>query len=74
MTLTQWKNICESVKVEKTRHRMIEREAKKWCISNGVDMRVGFREAVDQGRWRFDCLVIQCIGFDKELYERLRAE
>ena len=74
MTLAQWMNICEPVKAEKTRHRMIEGEARKWCLANGVDMRGGFRDAVDQGRWRFDCLVIQCIGFDQKLYERLRAD
>ena len=73
MTLTQWKNISESVKVAKTRHRMIGEAARKWGLLNGIDMRRGFRDAVDQGRWRFDCLVIQCIGFNQQLYQRLTA-
>jgi hypothetical protein len=38
---------------------------------NGVDLKSGFRDALDQGRYRFDCLVIQCIGFDQRLYEKL---
>ena len=74
MTRTQWRNISEPVKVEKTRHRTIEGEARKWCLANEVVMRGGFRDAVDQGRWRFDCLVIQCIRFDEEIYKRLRAD
>ena len=74
MTVAQWRNISDPVKANKTRHRMIEGEARKWCHSNGVDIRGGFKDAVDQGRWRFDCLVIECIGFDEDLYKHLRAD
>jgi hypothetical protein len=71
MTKKQWENISERVKSQKTRHFVVKGEARKWCLRNGIDMRREFREAVDQGLWRFDCLVIQCIGFDRKLYQRL---
>lgn len=74
MTVAQWRNISDPVKVNKTRHRMIQGEARKWCHSNDIDIRGGFRNAVDQGRWRFDCLVIECIDFDEDLYKHLRAD
>lgn len=71
MTRKQWENINERVKSQKTRHFMVKGAARKWCLKNGIDMRREFRTAVDQGSWRFDCLVIQCIGFDRKLYQRL---
>jgi len=74
MTINQWKNVCERVKVQKTRPWFVKGEPKNWCITNGVDLKLGFRDALDQGRYSFDCLVIQCIGFDKNLYEKLVRE
>jgi hypothetical protein len=32
----------------------------------------GFRTAVDEGRWHFFCHVVECVGFDREFYGRLR--
>lgn len=74
MTINQWTNVCERVKVQKTRPWFIKGESKKWCKMNGVDLKSGFRDALDQGRYCFDCLVIQCIGFDTKLYEKLASE
>jgi hypothetical protein len=71
MTVTQWRNVCERVKVQKTRPWFIKGEPKRWCNMNRVELKSGFRDALDQGSYSFDCLVIQCIGFDQRLYEKL---
>ena len=71
MTLSQWKNTNELIKAQKTAVNWVRGEAKKWCITNGVDLKSEFRNAVDQGRWKFECLIIQCVGFDEKLFERL---
>jgi hypothetical protein len=71
MTRKQWENISERVKSQKTRHFMVKGEARRWCLKNGIDLRREFRDAVDRGFWRFECLVIQCIGFDRKLYRKL---
>ena len=71
MTRVQWKNIAEHVKSQMTTHFMIKGAAKKWCDKTGVDVRFEFRDAVDKGKFKFDCVIIQCIGFDRELYKTL---
>jgi hypothetical protein len=73
MSLAQWNNLSERVKGQKTHTWHIKRGVKDWCIKNQVALK-DFRKAVDQGRYRFDCLIIQCIAFDQELYEKLAED
>lgn len=73
MTISQWNNISDLVKAQKTGINSVKGEAKKWCIMNGVDMKSEFRNAVDQGKWKFECLIIQCVGFDEKLFETLSS-
>jgi hypothetical protein len=72
MTVSQWKNVSEAVKARRTNKYTVRGCAKEWCKVNKVDPERGFRDALDQGRWRFDCLVIQCISFNKQVYQNLR--
>ena len=126
MTKTQWHNIPDRVKQQKTNPRFVKGKAKLWCIQNGIeipgnkslkDMGDGsvakdpgkdgpknsgdkggekelsrggefespgrgstgardawmeFREAVDSGKWHFTCHVVECVGFDREFYAKLR--
>ena len=71
MSPVQWANIPERVKAQKTRPYMTKRAARKWCLANNVEEK-DFRQAVDEGRWKFDVLVIECIYFDQELYNTLK--
>lgn len=70
MTVTQWCHVREPVRSKKCQKWFITGIAKKWAAANNIDLE-NFRDAVDQGRWRFDCLVIKCIGFDSTLYQTL---
>jgi hypothetical protein len=127
MTTTQWHNIPERVKRQKTNPTYVRGKAKIWCMQNGIDivgkssrdsgnggvsrgrgrgskgvvvgdrggvkeigvggsvdslkrggLRVAkdvwgeFRDAVDSGRWHFVCHVVECIGFDRGFYTKLR--
>jgi hypothetical protein len=74
MTVKQWSNVDDRVKTLKTRYYMVKGAAKAWCLANGVDVRTGFRQTVDEGKWRFDCLVIKCINFDANFYRELMKE
>ena len=72
MTPTQWSNVAQRVKPIKTHPYWIKKSAKKWCAANGI-MRGSdaFLKALERGDWRFDCLVIQCIGFNRGFYDSL---
>ena len=72
MTVSQWENVSEAVKVRKTIKYSVRGSAREWCKNNKVHPEHGFRDAVDQGRWRFDCLLIQCIAFNRQVYLSLR--
>jgi hypothetical protein len=52
---------------------MVQKTGKKWCKDMGVELD-NFREAVDHGRWHFDVLVIECVAFDRHLYQRLTSD
>jgi len=72
MTPTQWSNVAERVKPIKTHPYWIKKSAKKWCQANGIIRGSdAFMKALETGGWRFDCLVIRCIGFDRGFYESL---
>jgi hypothetical protein len=75
MTTTQWKNIPERVKRQKTNPSHVKGKARLWCLSNAIDSKnEGFRGAVDEGRWHFYCHVVECVGFDREFYGRLKGD
>jgi hypothetical protein len=72
MTPTQWNNVKERVKVIRCRNWFVLNTAKRWCAANDIALEgLNFRNAVDEGMWRFDCLVIKCIGFDYDFYQSL---
>lgn len=72
MTPTQWANVAERVKPIKTHEYWIKKSAKKWCKANLIERASEtFMKALECGHWRWDCLVIQCIGFDRDFYESL---
>jgi hypothetical protein len=70
---TQWSNLPERLKAWKTREVNVRGAAKQWCAKNKIDI-TDFREALDQGRWNFDAMVIECISFDRKFYEMLTKE
>jgi hypothetical protein len=81
MTPTQWRNVAERVKPKKLDPFWLRGTVKKWCEANKIkvcEMNTSkmagprFLKALEKGEWRFDCLVIQCIGFDRDLYESLK--
>lgn len=126
MTTTQWHNLPNPVKRQKTNPQFVRGKAKVWCTQNGIEIpgnkslkdlgdgsvskdlgkggskNVGdrgvtkelarggssespgrgsrgardvwteFREAVDSGRWHFTCHVVECVGFDRKFYAKLR--
>lgn len=82
MTPAQWHNISERVKKARTYRQNVYGKARLWCQQNGIDVAVtslgsggyveGFRKACDQGRWRFICHVVECVGFESGVYERLK--
>jgi len=72
MSLLQWENVSEEVKARRTNKYAVRGCAREWCKVNDVDLERGFRDAVDQGRWKFDCLVIQCIAFHRQVWQTLR--
>jgi hypothetical protein len=70
MTPTQWSHVKERVKAVRCRSWFVTNTAKKWAAANNIALEgLNFRNAADEGVWRFDCLVIKCIGFDNDLYE-----
>src|SRR5271170_2199104 len=72
MAVSQWDQVSEEVKARKTNKYRVRGCAREWCKANKVDPERGFRVAVDEGRWKFDCLVIQCIAFDRRVWQTLR--
>ena len=72
MTVEQWENVSEAVKARRTNKYVVRGCARKWCNANNVDLETGFRGAVNEGRWKFDWVVIQCIGFNTQVYQTLR--
>lgn len=71
--MAQWRNVAERVKARKLDHCWLTGHVKKWCEANGIQRASPrFLKALERGEWRFDCLVIQCIGFDRDLYESLK--
>jgi hypothetical protein len=73
LTPTQWRNVAERVKAKKLDRYWLTGQVKKWCEANGIGTASPrFLKALERGEWRFDCLVIQCIGFDRDLYKSLK--
>jgi len=72
MALSQWERVSEEVKARRTSKHLVRGCAKEWCKAQKVNPERGFRDAVDQGRWKFDCLVIQCIAFNRQVWQTLR--
>lgn len=73
MTVTQWYHVRETVRSKKCQKWFVTGIAKKWAAANNIDLE-NFRSAVDEGKWRFDCLVVKCIGFDTKLYQTLAKQ
>ena len=73
MTPAQWRHIPERIKALKTKPLHIKKASKEWCIQHKVDLK-NFRLAIEQGRYAFDIIVIECIGFDIYFYRKLAVE
>jgi hypothetical protein len=73
MTTAQWHNVSERVKAQKTQYCMIQTFARKFCTEKNIAIN-DFREQVDNGRFHFDVLVVECIAFDRQLYQRLQKQ
>jgi hypothetical protein len=73
MTPTQWRNVAERAKAKKLDQFWLKGSVKKWCEANRIETGSRrFLKALERGEWRFDCLVIKCTGFDRDLYESLK--
>jgi len=73
MTPTQWRNVAERVRLKKLDPFWLTKSVGKWCEANGIrPAKQEFLKALERGDWRFDCLVIQCLGFDRDLYASLK--
>jgi hypothetical protein len=73
MTLDQWRNISLQVREEIKSKLNLSVRARRWCEQHKIPLG-RFGDMLDSGRWRFDVVVIECIGFDKGLYGWLREQ
>jgi hypothetical protein len=72
MTAAQWSHVKERVRAVRCRNWFVTGTAKKWAAANSIALEgLNFRNAADEGVWRFDCLVIKCIRFDYDFYQSL---
>jgi len=70
-SIEQWRHVLPRVKAQKTRQYFMPSSAKDWLDKHNLTA-ADFKDVVNLGRWRFDVIVIECIAFDRNLYESMK--
>ena len=66
----QWNNVPQGVR--KRRLDRIPNSASGYLKRHGLT-RADFIEVVESGKWQFDVIVVECVGFDEDFYKQCHS-
>jgi hypothetical protein len=72
MTTEQWGQFGDRIRLTKVRATLRSQWGQSWCVESGIEpTETAMMAALDEGVMTWHVSVIQCIGFDKKLLQKL---